>query len=236
MNNSNKIITYNYKFEFSDGTEKEFDIKLDSKTLDLIQSEKKSFPAWAELNFFKCPNCPLNERQHGFCPIAVNLLDVVDAFKGRVSHEEVDVSIITNDRTYIKHTSLQKGLSSMIGIYMVTSGCPVMEKLKPMVRHHLPFATEEETKYRAIAMYLMAQYFLSKHSEKPDWGLKNLSDIYADVRTVNNAFCQRLSNIQTKDASINALVILDCFAGSVRFSISKDMMDEIEIIFKAYLR
>lgn len=236
MNDTDRTIIYNYRFKFNDGTEKEFHIKLDSKTLDLIQPEIQSFPSWAELNFFRCPNCPLNENQYKFCPIAVNLSNVVDAFKGRVSHEEVDITITTEERTYGKHTALQRGLSSMIGIFMVTSGCPIMEKLKPMVRHHLPFASEEETKYRAIAMYLFAQYFLSKHGEKPDWELKKLSDIYNDVRIVNKAFCQRLSNIQTKDASINALVILDCFAGSVRFSINKDMMDEIEIIFKAYLR
>lgn len=235
MRDTDKTIKYIYKFSFNDGSAREFHINLDSQTLNLIQIEKKSPPEWTELNFFKCPNCPLDEDQHKFCPVAVSLSNVTDTFKGTFSYEKTEVEIIAEERTYSKHTDLQKGLSSMIGILMVTSGCPVMEKLKPMVRYHLPFATEEETKYRAIAMYLVAQYFIAKHNSKPDWELKKLADIYADVRTINKALCQRLSNIQTKDAGINAVVILDCFASSISFSISRDAMDEIENIFKAYL-
>jgi len=50
---------------------------------------------------------------------------------------------------------------------------PIFEKLKPMVRFHLPFASIEETKYRAISMYLLAQYFLYQQGSQPDWDLKN---------------------------------------------------------------
>ena len=75
-------------------------------------------------------------------------MDIIHSFKDSISYEEVEVFITTKARTYMKRTTLQKGLSSLLGIYMVTSGCPTMEKLKPMVRYHLPFATEEETKYR----------------------------------------------------------------------------------------
>ena len=37
---------------------------------------------------------------------------------------------------------------------MALSGCPVLEQLKPMARFHLPFASVEETIYRAASMYL----------------------------------------------------------------------------------
>lgn len=236
MENKNKIITYVYKFGFRDGTEKEFRIKIDSRSLELIPERERDLPEWTELHFSQCPNCPLDEEKSRFCPVAGNIAEVVDFFKGMFSYEEVDVSIETEARTYFKHTSVQNGLSSMIGIYMVTSGCPVMEKLKPMVRYHLPFATEEETKYRALSMYLLAQYFRSKHKKEPDWELKKLTDIYDDVRTVNRAFCQRLSSIKIKDAGVNALVILDCFASFVLFSINREMIDEVENLFEAYFR
>ena len=119
---------------------------------------------------------------------------------------------------------------------MVTSGCSIMEKLKPMVRYHLPFATEEETRYRVISMYVLAQYFLFKRGKTVDWELKKLVDIYDDIQTVNKHFCKRLATIQSKDASINALIVLDCFADFVRFSINKKMLDEIEFLFNAYFK
>lgn len=232
---SSKVLTFHYKFTFGSGEEREFITKLDKKTLNLIQTEKKSHPDWAELKKIKCPNCSLNEDEHKFCPIAVNLYELIDSFKDSMSYEEVDVLIETDVRKYMKHTSLQKGLSSLIGIYMVASGCPILEKLKPMVRFHLPFATVEETEYRVLSMYLLAQYFLYKHGSRPDWEMKNLVKIYRDIRIVNENFCKKLSEIGVEDASINALVNLDVFAGFVTFSINQDKLDNIELLFNAYL-
>ena len=117
---------------------------------------------------------------------------------------------------------------------MVTSGCPIMEKLKPMVRHHLPFATTEETTYRVLSMYLMAQYFSYKHGKDPDWDLKRLGEIYDDVRTLNKDFCTRISHAEFEDAGVNAVVILDNFADMGHYAIDRDKLDKIESLFKAY--
>ncbi len=233
---SDDIITYKYKFRFDDGIEKEFDVKLDSKTLDLIESPKKTYPEWTKLNCSKCPNCPLDGQTHKFCPAAIALIDPVTFFKKLISYKEVDVSVDVGARRYAKRVSLQKGLSSLMGIYMATCGCPIMEKLKPMVRHHLPFATSDETRYRVISMYLLAQYFLHKQSKSPDWELKNLVKIYEEVIIVNKNFFKRLSDSIIQDASLNALVSLDSFAQFVSFSIDQDALHEIELLFKAYLR
>lgn len=178
IDNSDKIIVFNYKFIFGDGAEKEFNIKLDNKTLNLIQTVEGPYPEWTELKYHKCLNCPLEEQKHEFCPTALSFVDLIDFFRGSISYQEVDVSIEVEERRYIRHTSIQKGLSSLMGIYMVTSGCPILEKFKPMVRHHLPFATGRETAYRVISMYLLAQYFLYKRGERPDWELKNLVEAY----------------------------------------------------------
>jgi len=228
MDNDNNPIIYHYRFLFENGIEKEFRVELDSKTLIAIQPDSRAHPEWTALNFFRCPNCSLDESTNKYCPVAVNLADIVDSFKSSASYEKVDVSVETNARRYSKHTTLQRGVSSLIGICMVSSGCPVMEKLKPMVRHHLPFATEEETKYRAISMYLLSQYFLHKKGKVPDWELKGLARIYEDVRTSNRSFCKRLSNIKIEDASINAVVVLDCFADAIKFSIKEDILKEME--------
>lgn len=234
--NSNNFVSYKYTFKFTDGIEKEFIANLDNKTLDLIAPQKNFYPKWTELNFFKCSNCPLIKTQHKYCPIAINIVEIIDFFQNYISYEEVDVIIETKARTYLKHTSIQTGLSSLMGIFMVTSGCPILEKLKPMVRFHLPFATIKETRYRVIAMYLLGQHFLYKHGKTPDWNFENLVKIYDDIRVVNRDFCARLSHVEIEDAARNAVIELDCFAEYVIFSINENILNEIELLFKAYLK
>jgi hypothetical protein len=216
--------------------EKEFKIELDRVTLNLIQTGNKTHPEWTKLNCFKCPNCILDERQYEFCPIAVNMIDIIDYFSSSVSYESAEVIVTTEERKYLKRVSLQRGVSSLIGIYMVTSGCPLFEKLKPMVRFHLPFATIEETKYRAISMYLLAQYFLYQHGRKPDWDLKKLAEAYENIRVVNESFCKRLRTVEGKDTNLNAVVVLDVFADSVNFSIDMRMANDLDYLFKGYFK
>ena len=234
--NPEDLIEYRYTFNLQDGTEKAFDVQLDSKTLNMVQQERDDYPEWTQLSCNQCPNCPLSQEEHPRCPIAANMVELSDFFRETVSYEEVDVEIQTQDRRYTKRTSVQQSLSSLLGIYMVTSGCPVMDKLRPMVRFHLPFANLEETTYRALSMYLMAQFFILRNGGRPDWALQNLVRIYEDVQTVNQSFFKRLDQIANQDASTNALVILDTFANFVVFSIDESMLDDIEVLFQAYLR
>ena len=125
-------------------------------------------------------------------------------------------------------------MSSLIGIFMSTSGCPVMDKLRPMVRTHLPFATLEETVIRSLSMYLLAQYFIAKRGGKPDWDMRDLVKIYADVRIVNDHFFKRIAKIQIQDASLNAVVHLDCFANFTNSTLVEQGLDEVEKMFAAY--
>jgi hypothetical protein len=229
-------ITFNYKFIFKNGAEREFNIELDNVTLNIIQTRNKTSPEWTKLNCFKCPNCILDERQYEFCPIAVNMADIIDYFSNFVSYEPVDVIVTAQERKYIQRVTLQHGVSSLIGIYMVTSGCPILEKLKPMVRFHLPFATIEETKYRAISMYLLAQYFLYQRGSQPDWDLRKLAEAYENIRIVNENFCKRIRTIEGKDATLNAVVVLDVFAAGVNFLIDSRMVDDLDYLFKGYLK
>ena len=232
---ANKI-KFNYKFIFNSGEEAEFNIELDRFSLNLLPTGENFRPKWTKLNCCKCPNCALDERQHEFCPIAVNLVEVIDYFSIFPSSEPVEVIVTTEERTYSKQASLQQGVSSMLGIYMVTSGCPVMEKLKPMVRFHLPFATIEETVYRAISMFLVSQYFICRHGGQAEWNLKKLSNVYDDINIVNQSFYKRLRTIDTKDANLNAIVVLDYFAKGVNLSIDSRAVDDLCYLFEGYIK
>ena len=228
-------VTCRYRFAFSDGTEQAFTAELDPATLTLVQPPKTSYPHWTKLSHHQCPNCPLKEADSPQCPAAVSLIGLVQDMSRATSYDEADITIESDARRYEKRTSVQRGVSSLTGLYMATSGCPVMGKLRPMVRHHLPFATVEETEYRVLSMYLLAQYLIAKRGGTPDWELKHLRTLYEDIREVNRAFSKRLSAIPAEDANLNAIVILDTFADSITFSIDKQLLDELEALFRPYL-
>jgi hypothetical protein len=78
-----------------------------------------------------------------FCPVVLNLAGIVEVFRDYFSYESVKVTVTMRERVSWKTTSLQEGLTSLLGLIIVTSGCPVMEHLKPMARFHLPFSTLE---------------------------------------------------------------------------------------------
>ncbi len=228
-------VVYRYEFKFANGVVKEFVVKLDNETLNLIDVENKIYSEWTKLEHFRCPNCSLDKEKYEYCPVAVNLNNIIEYFKDSLSCEMVDVVIESAGRSFSKHTSIQEGLNSIIGVCMVTSGCPVLEKLKPMICVRVPFSTLWERKYRVLTMYLLAQYFIQKRGGEPDWEFKNLIDIFEDVRIVNKNFCKKLSKVTAKDAAVNALISLDSFAFYTSFHISENMLNVLEYSFDAYL-
>lgn len=227
-------ITIVYQYAFATGGLKNFSLVLDRETLGLQLENRPNPPMWTKLQHHKCENCPLSEKEHVYCPVALNFADIAEQFRDFVSHERVDVTVTTEDRIYQKSTTIQGGLSPLIGIIMTTSGCPVMDHLKPMVRFHLPFASLEETAFRMASMYLMVQYFQKQDGCAPPWTLDGLAKVYAEVGIVNRDFAIRLRDAAKKDANVNALVNLDCFAQMVPL-VAEDVLHTIKAYFSAYL-
>jgi hypothetical protein len=226
----NENIVFEYFFTFQKGEKEHFTIKLDAKTLKYINENQTATSDWAKLDYQKCSNCPLNSAEREYCPIALNLVSILPAFKERVSYDIVDFVVKTEERFYCAKTSLQHGLGSMLGIYMVTSGCPIMAKLKTMVRFHLPFASIEETVFRSVSSYLLGQYFRFKNNLKPDWNLEGLIQIYEEVQKVNMGMAERLRSVPAEDANINALIVLDVFAKELPQSIDESL-NELAYLF-----
>ncbi len=223
-----------YSYNFNNGATKKFDVNLDRHTLCFIPGKRIDPPLWALLNNKKCAHCPLDITAHTYCPVALNFADIAEQFRDMVSHENVNVTVTTEERVYSKDTTVQQGLSPLVGIIMTTSGCPVMERLKPMVRFHLPFATLEETIFRMVSMYLVAQYFQKQNGKTVEWNLDGLAKVYAEVGVVNRDFAQRLRDAAKKDANVNALVNLDCFATMVPLA-AEETLSQIKSHFSAYL-
>jgi hypothetical protein len=229
-----EFLTYRYIFTFANDEKRTFTLELESATLNMLPVGDRKAPEWARLDHYQCENCPLTLEEHPHCPVAVSIADLVTFAGDSDSFEKVHVEVQSDTRTYSAETSLQKGVSSVLGLHMVTSGCPVLAKLKPMVRFHLPFSTLSEVTYRTISMYLVSQYFAQKRGKTPDWSLGKLRQIYDDIHIVNQHFWQRLAHLQGKDANVNALLLLDNSGTHLQFQLDEGLLSEIELLCDQY--
>ena len=200
---------FDYQFQFEDGYTKTYHIALDPKTLSLIPDEQHYQALdWTHLKYNQCSNCPLEINAHPYCPIAVNIMDLVETFKNVLSYHNCTVICETEDRTYSKNTTIMEGLSTIFGVIMATSNCPIMDFLKPMARFHLPFSSVEETTARTTSMYMLRQYFKSKDKKDIKIDFKTLENHYGQVKLVNEGIIKRISSVSSKDADKNAIVTL----------------------------
>lgn len=234
LNDLMEGIQYKYNFKFDDGTEKLFNINLDPKSLSLID-ESVIPPEWARLKNFRCSHCPLSQNNFEFCPLASSLASVINDFSEYYSFDNVELTISTEEREFRKNTSLQDGVRSMLGIIMVTCGCPVMGKLKPMARFHLPFSTLEETQFRYFSTYILAQYFVEKNGGTPDWKMEKLKYILEDIRTLNINVSRKIAELEVNDTTINSVVILNNFTDYIGLNLDEESLNEVEVLFKDYL-
>ena len=221
-----------YEFTRPGGAPVAFTVTLDPKTLLNLASAPAVAPEWAKLSFQKCPNCPLEDTGVSACPGALSLADVVNGFADVFSFDRVAVRVTTPERTYERlDMSVQSALSPLLGLLMVTSGCPILAKLRPQTRFHLPFATELETITRATSLYLLAQYFVAEKGGTPDWELEGLAQVYRATEVVNRAFANRLRAAAPKDANVNALIRLNTFAHAMPETI-ENHMQELRFLFE----
>jgi hypothetical protein len=229
-----ETINIRYLFKLPADKQEIIDIHLHPETLDLMNEIPEKLPDWTKLDFHQCPNCSLTLEVRQHCPIAIHFVKLLEIFESLLSYDTIYVDIITPQRVITKETSAQKGVSSLMGLMMATSGCPHMDFFKPMARFHLPLASAEETIYRATSMYLLAQYFLKKDGQEADLDLVGLKEIYSNIMIINETMARRLRAIVEKDVALNSLVILDVFAQTLPFVI-EESLKEVRYLFMPYL-
>ncbi len=218
-------IVIQYCFRFPDNSSENFKLELDRHNIELTGNIPEFLPIWTRLDFHQCPHCPLDVAIHPYCPLAANIVNIVQRFDGLISYDQIRVDVITEERRISQHTTVQKGISSMMGLIIATCGCPHTAFFKAMGRFHLPLASNEETVFRATSMYLLAQYFLKRDGRPADLELEGLTRIYRDIQVVNAAIANRLRSTSMSDSSINAIVILDNFAKNLPYAIEKSLKD-----------
>lgn len=225
-----------YTFVAKDGGRKTFEVRLDPQTLRLIPEEGAAAPPeWTKLESGQCENCPLKPEDSPRCPAAVALAGVVEGFRDVLSYEEAQAIVETEGRTSTKTAAVQRTLPSLIGLYMACSGCPILEKLKPMARFHLPFASLDETAYRVVTMYAAAQLVRAKDGKTPDLEFEGLRALYDEINKVNVGFCGRLRAAASEDSLFNSIVSLDLFASVIKVP-KRGKLEMVLDLFEGYRR
>jgi hypothetical protein len=227
-------VNIQYKFTLPDQSNEIFDLQFDSADLVLINNIPSTLPSWTDLAYYQCPNCILDPDIYSFCPLSANLVNIVNRFKGLLSFDKVTIDVSTHERIVSQQTTVQRGISSLMGLIIATSGCPHTSFFRPMARFHLPLSSKEETIYRATSMYLLAQYFLNKEKYKADLELEGLKIIYENAQIVNTSIADRLRAASDTDSSVNAITLLDMYAQSMPFAIG-DSLEDIKYLFTPFL-
>ena len=219
-----------YSFDLPDGSRKTLDFSFDPKDFRLLNPVPAEPPFWTELEFSQCANCPLSKGEHAHCPAALQMANAVETLKALVSFDTVGVTVTQSERTIYAQTSAQQALSSVLGLIMATAGCPWTDRLRPMARFHLPFASEPETVYRSICMYLLAREL---DGDCGATGYAALEALYQNLHLVNRDMSRRLGAATRSDPARNAMALLDSYTSLLPAALDSSL-EELRPLFGAW--
>lgn len=223
-----------YRFTLDTGQTELFSLRFKPDTLDADWPLPDVLPDWALLSFHICSHCRFDADATSYCPLAARLVDIIARLGHLISYDSLLVEVETPERSINQRTTAQRGVSSLLGLIIPTSGCPYTAFFKPMARFHLPFASPDETFYRAASMFMLAQYFMHDSPDTVDLHMEGLSRIYADIEIVNFQLVSRLRAATQADSSVNAVIILDLFAKSMPF-VLEDRLEDFRHLFMPFL-
>jgi hypothetical protein len=219
-----------YRFDLSDGSQKFLDFTFDAADFRLANAAPASPPFWTDLTFNQCANCPLDAADHPHCPAALHMASAIELLKALVSFDTVGVTVTQAERTAYAETTAQQAMSSVLGLIMATAGCPWTDRFRPMARFHLPFASEAETVYRSICMFLLARE-LGRTGEPH--GFAALEKLYENLHVVNRDMSRRLGAATRTDPAQNAMALLDAYTTLLPAALESSL-EELKPLFDAW--
>jgi hypothetical protein len=220
-----------YRFDLPDGSKTTLEFVFDSADFRLSNAAPADPPFWTELRFSQCANCPLNALEQPHCPAALQMASALEPLKALVSFDTVGVTVVQAERAVYAETSAQQAMSSVLGLIMATAGCPWTDHLRPMARFHLPFASEIETVYRSISMYLLAREIAFPNEAR---GFAALERLYENLHIVNRDMSRRLGAATRTDPARNAMALLDSYTTLLPAAL--ESLDELKPLFDAWQR
>lgn len=199
-----------YKFYDGDIEKRRVELTFDEDSFRLSLPPDEELPNWTRLDYLKCGNCNIAGEPER-CPAAQAIAHFLPAFADDFSYAKAVVEVETPNRIVVSKTTLQNAVASLMGLAMATSGCPRTAFLRPMARFHLPFATDQETIFRSLGAWLLGEFIRNQETDQP-LSLAGLKAAYEQISIVNAAFVNRIRAAVSKDAPLNAVLLLDTFA------------------------
>jgi hypothetical protein len=219
-----------YRFDLPDGSNKHLELNFAAADFRLSNPTPIDPPFWTELKFSQCANCPLSTNEYAHCPAALHMAPAVESLKTLVSFDVVGVTVTQAERTVHAETTAQQAMSSVLGLIMATSGCPWTDRLRPMARFHLPFASEAETVYRSVCMFLLARELVGVGEAH---GFAQLTDLYENLHVVNRDMSRRLGAATRTDPARNAMALLDSYTTLLPAALESSLQ-ELKPLFDAW--
>jgi hypothetical protein len=219
-----------YRFDLPDGSQKFVDFSFDATDFRLSNAAPAVPPFWTALKFNQCANCPLSDKEHPHCPAALQMASAIEPLKALVSFDTVGVTVTQAERTIYAETTAQQAMSSVLGLIMATAGCPWTDRFRPMARFHLPFATEVETVYRSICMFLLARELSGVGKAE---GFAALEELYENLHVVNRDMSRRLGAATRTDPARNAMALLDAYTTLLPAALECSL-EELKPLFDAW--
>jgi hypothetical protein len=219
-----------YRFDLPDGSQKFLDFSFDAMDFRLSNAAPAAPPFWTDLKFNQCANCPLDTAEHPHCPAALQMALAIEPLKALVSFDAVGVTVTQAERTIFAETTAQQAMSSVLGLIMATAGCPWTDRFRPMARFHLPFASEAETVYRCVSMFLLAREL--KGTGQPQ-GFAALRSLYEHLHVVNRDMSRRLGAATRSDPARNAMALLDAYTTLLPAALESSL-EEMKPLFDAW--
>jgi hypothetical protein len=219
-----------YCFDLPDGAQKTLEFNFDSTHFKLSNPPPAAPPFWTDLAFNQCANCPLSAAEHPHCPAALQMTAALEPLNDLVSYDTLGVTVTQAERTVRAQTTAQQAMSSVLGLIMATAGCPWTDRFRPMARFHLPFASDIETVYRSVCMFLLARELMGEDDAQ---GLADVEALYENLHVVNRDMSRRLGAATQADPARNAIALLD--AGTTLLPAALEcLLDELRPLFGAW--
>jgi hypothetical protein len=221
-----------YNFQLQDGSEENFQLQLESRTLKIIQPPMHPLPNWTLLSNCRCANCPLEPAAVSHCPAAVCMSGWLERFARLLSCGQSTLKVKTPERLINGLITTQKGVASLMRLLIVVSGCPRASFMKPLARFHMPFGDDAESVWQASAAYLLVQYFRERDGSPSNTDLKEVWGLFRDLQEAHLGFVDRLC---CHDAAMRCGSELPgVFAKGIPM-VNEDFFDQIRQLFAPYL-
>lgn len=182
--------------------------------IQIAEKEKNNFelnlredlPHWARLDFHQCKGCPLKSDKIKWCPVAVKLFDVANAFPELVPYEKVTLDYSINQSHYTDVLLSQDALVQVMLSTLAFSACPEVYADVWSWEYFNPKFNLKEILFRRLAIHLIGKHISSIKKKEFSSHLTNDETLLKLIEKlkprINNA--QELHN----DHIQNALVVL----------------------------